>query len=622
MEPGPPRPSFLSVDIDTSGPTSPVRRQSTISTADVSTASSSSPELTTDTVITPDSDVDDASSSVVPKVEEIDEHPLDEIEETKSIATYEVTLPAPRKRGRPRKHPVVEEKRIGHARSKTGCGTCTYTDSYETSPRLSSGSLSHSHVVQLTQFRCYETSCKNLRKPLTIVSSVLGRRRKKKCDETKPTCMNCEKNNVVCDGYTPRETWQSGKQKHSQAVSMYSQIPAELPMLVEGVDGTVDQLFFQHFTCQVGKVLSLTDRQNPFLEIIVPMAMSHTGLMHSLLYLSGSCLMANKERPVYEWEQRSEHHSSKAIRLLQQDLAQTSSDKEGAVATIGDPSIAQTLILCLQTVCAGDITGSYRFHLNAMKEMLTKHRQALPNEQLRQFILEFLIYHDYSSSITSLINPLDQRSIDLMEDFQLPEFMIQPQAGTLLGVLDGLFGYISRIRHLRDKIRERRALGHGHWWDDPIINDAFAIDNALRQWECAHPTDSPRYVASLLYRQCTWIYLHRTIQLSRPSSTFKQAVDEGLMYLRMLPWETDDGSTQSILLMPLFLLGCAAFEPEQRPEISYAFQRLQEWSSLGNIKYARMIVEQVWNMMDQGREEETWDWETIIARRGWDFLVT
>ena len=27
-------------------------------------------------------------------------------------------------------------------------------------------------------------------------------------------------------------------------------------------------------------------------------------------------------------------------------------------------------------------------------------------------------------------------------------------------------------------------------------------------------------------------------------------------------------------------------------------------------------------MMDEGQEEETWDWENIIAERGWDFLVT
>jgi len=543
-----------------------VRRRSTYSSSYQSTASSSSPDFTNDAVITPDSD-DDALPAVVPKIEELDENTLDQIEESKPIIAGEITLPAPRKRGRPRKHPLVDQKKPSHARSKTGCGTC--------------------------------------------------RKRKKKCDETKPSCLNCEKNNVVCDGYEPRQPWRSGKQRVGTLVA------SSLPSLLPGVDGDIDQLFFQHFTGQVVKVLSLTDHQNPFLEIIVPMAMSHRGLMHSLLYLSGSCLIASTDSPNYEWAQRSEHHSSKAIRLLQEDLVDLSKPNEdNAVTTVEDPSIAQTLVLCLQTVASGDLTGTYRFHLNAMKEMLTKHKQSLPNEQLRQFILEFLIYHDYSSSITSLTNPLDQRSADLMEEFKLPGFMIQAQAAALLGVLDGLFGFISRIRGLRDQIRKRRDRGDGHWWDDSIMHEAFLIDNALRQWTCIYPQDSPRYAASLLYRQCTWIYLHRTIQLSKPSPTFRQAVDEGLAYLRMLPWDTDDGSTQSILLMPLFLLGCAAFEQDQRPEISRAFDSLQAWSSLGNIRYARLIVEQVWGLMDKGNEEETWDWETIIAKRGWDFLIT
>ncbi|EMC95626.1 hypothetical protein BAUCODRAFT_70890 [Baudoinia panamericana UAMH 10762] len=545
------------------------RRRSTFSSSAYSTTSDSSPDLTTDSVITPESDEDAPTPIVRPKVEELEEDALDDLEDAKPSILPNVTLPTPRKRGRPRKHPVIEQKKTSHARSKTGCGTC--------------------------------------------------RRRKKKCDEARPHCSNCEKNNVVCDGYEPKQPWRSGKQK---ALVRRDSIPAELPMLVEGIDGTVDQMFFHHFTANVGKVLSLTDHHNPFLEIIVPMAMGHTGLMHSLLYLSGSCLIANEPAPKTEWEARQEHHSSKAMRLLQQDLAASTSTTENAVARIGDPSIAQTLVLCLQTVCAGDTSGTYRFHLNAMKEMLTQRASSFPNEQLRQFILEFLLYHDYSSSITSLSNPLDQRSIDLMEGFKLPEFMIQPQAGTLLGVMDGLFGFISRIRILRDLIRQRRAQGTGHWWDPAIIDDAFVIDKALREWTCVHPPESPRFAASLLYRQCTWLYLHRTIQLSKPSPTFQQAVDEGLQYLRMLPWDTDDGSTQSILLMPLFLLGCAAFEPNQRPEIRQAFERLQKWSSLGNIKYAYTIVEQVWEMMDQGKEEETWDWESIIANRGWDFLIT
>jgi len=542
-----------------------------------SARSSSSPE-NADSVITPESD-DSSDITIGPKIEELDDdefNALNHIEEAKLLTANDAGQPVVRKRGRPRKHPVSETRKTTHTRSKTGCVTC--------------------------------------------------RRRKKRCDERKPSCLACEKNNVVCDGYEPKQQWRGGKERAVAVAVRSNKIPPSLPLLVNGVDGAVDQLFFQHFTCNVSKVLSVNDYQNPFLEHIVPMSMSHPGLMHSLLSLSGSCLVAKAPDANWEWEERQAHHSGKAVGLLSEDLRDINDKKNDQNAVVSDPSIAQTLILCLETVCSGDRTGLYRFHLNALKTMLTQRQRKFPNEQLRQFILEFLLYHDYSASVTAANYPIDQRSLDLMADFRLPEYMINsqtPQAanGTLLGVVDGLFGFISRIRALRDQIRARRAIGLTNWWDDPIMDNAFTIDSALRDWTCAHSPDSPRYAASLLYRQCAWIYLHRTIQLSRPSPAFKQAVDEGLTYLRMLP-DTPDGSTQSILLMPLFLLGCAAFEPGQRPEISAAFTRLQEWSGLGNISYAKEIVEQIWGMMDEGREEETWDWEGIIAGRGWDFLIT
>lgn len=252
--------------------------------------------------------------------------------------------------------------------------------------------------------------------------------------------------------------------------------------------------------------------------------------------------------------------------------------------------------------------------------MLTEAKLSFPNEQLRQFLLEFILYHDYCASITSLVNPIDSRSKDLME-LKLPQYMIPPAAGTLLGVFDGMFGLISRIRCLRDKIREQRAAGC-KWYDASIWSEAFAIDCSLRDWQCTYSADNPRYACSLLYRQCTWIYLYRTVQPSEPSEVFEKAVDQGLNYLSYLPLGAGEASMQSVLLMPLFLLGCAAFEPRQRHPISVAFDLLQEWSGLANIKYARSIVEDIWKMMDAGLESETWDWESIIASNGWDFLIT
>lgn len=163
-------------------PTSP--SSNTFSFATVSSAPSSATAATTTEV---------AGDDVIPKIEEVDDNePLsvgiageeerlmdvDPLSPSPSegLPNSEVTSPVEpnpneppplkRKRGRPRKHPLPtpgQSKAAAKGRSKTGCATC--------------------------------------------------RRRKKKCDETKPACLNCQKNAVVCEGYPVREVWKSGKQK-------------------------------------------------------------------------------------------------------------------------------------------------------------------------------------------------------------------------------------------------------------------------------------------------------------------------------------------------------------------------------------------------------------------------
>lgn len=302
------------------------------------TSSNCSPELLAGSFVT-QSDCEELSIDshavshepfVQPKTEELDDNVLDvcDLREAKPVFAERPTSPsAPRKRGRPRKHPIkspVVSKKTSHARSKTGCGTC--------------------------------------------------RRRKKKCDEAKPHCSNCKKNNVECDGYEPVQPWQSGKQKRSTGENPDFQLPeglpAELPLFMNGVADELDMMFFQYFTVKLGNVLSLTDSYNPFQEIIIPMAMGDQGLMHSVLYLSGSCLPASESRP--DWKERQIQHNNKAIVHLRESLNRSSTLNADRVSPLphGDPSIAQTLVFFLQTVCAGAIHGEYRVrhkHASTMK---------------------------------------------------------------------------------------------------------------------------------------------------------------------------------------------------------------------------------------------------------------
>jgi hypothetical protein len=281
-----------------------------------STSSSSSEHFTPDTDEQTDVDTYNTPHTDIlaaPKIEELDINSPDDLKDIEPLPS----VAAPRKRGRPRKPPFIGPQKPSHARSKTGCGTC--------------------------------------------------RRRKKKCDETKPFCANCEKNNYVCSGYEPKQLWCGGRQK------LYTTASQDMPPLpaVNGLNGSVDHHFLQYFTSRLGFRLSLTDNYNPFFEIIYCRAMQHVGLLHSVLYLSGSCLNATTKEPNPAWEDCQTHHGSQAFKILFEDLDKVAAavpatieeqNKPSTLQVYGDSSIAQALILCLQTVCAGDLTGAYRVH--------------------------------------------------------------------------------------------------------------------------------------------------------------------------------------------------------------------------------------------------------------------
>jgi hypothetical protein len=334
-------------------------------------------------------------------------------------------------------------------------------------------------------------------------------------------------------------------------------------------------------------------------ELLLPMATEHRGLMHSILCLSGSHLVAKLPNELFE--QRHRHHFDCALNNLRTNAAMTQSIAGDEAAVIDDPTVAQVLVLCLKSICAGEVNGEYRPHLDAAKHLIRTQPSA--NPEFRSFLLEFFVYHDVSNSITSV----DRPSILMTGDFQLPDF-VQPEAGMFLGVADGLFMSLSKIRQLRDKVRARKDSGQRPIVDYELLADAAQIDQGLRQWECQQPPDSPRCTASFLYRQCAWLYLQRTINVSsRPNDQLYDGVAEGLLFLKDLP---EDSSCMSILLMPLFLLGISAFAEEHQADIEKAFDNLQAYSNLGNIKHAKTVVQKIWDMMDAG-DEDSWYFEKV-----------
>lgn len=373
----------------------------------------------------------------------------------------------------------------------------------------------------------------------------------------------------------------------------------------------MDRKLLDHFVYGFSRVLTLiNDDSNPFKEILLPMATQHRGLMHSLMCLSGSHLSGLNPEPGVK--ERKYYHFHRAILDLQQTIkARSNATEEEPELLVEDPIIASTIALSLNTICEGETNGEYRMHMDAARYLLVTQKPR--NEKFRQFIVEFFQYHDVSNSITSL----DRRPVHLDGELRLPDF-VPAQAGMFLGVFDGLFRYISQVTRLRDRIRQRFSEGYEPAVDYQILSDAVNIDSSIRIWESSHPENTPNYYLAQLYRQSTWVYLYRTIRPSRPSDKIAQVVDVGLEWLDRLP---QDAGAFSIVLMPLFLLGCSAFLPHQRDRIQKGFEALKAYSNLRNIEPAFKVVRKVWEVMDT-KMEDSWDWEKIIKDMDMDFLIT
>ena len=354
------------------------------------------------------------------------------------------------------------------------------------------------------------------------------------------------------------------------------------------------------------------DESNPFQQLIIPMACNYKGLMHSLLALSGSHLVRVNPGN-HEYQKRKEWHYTQAISDLAKEVALARErNKE-----VEDPIVASMILQCLIPISEGSTNGEYRVHLDGARRYIKPRADT----KFGAFAWEFYKYHDMSSAVTSLHRPPTYFD-DLVDDRSLPSFAvphtIHPGDGVMVGVLDGLFKFISRITLLRDHVRARKAQGLEPCCDYPVFDQAAEIDSYLLNWQTGQEKDTARDIAAELYREAVLVYLRRSIRASRPDPEISERVDRGIIYLQTLP---SNNSTQCILLLPLFILGCAAFEKHQRDKINIAFDHLQDYSRLGNITPARQVVGTVWEMMDAG-DERSWDWETIMLDMKYDFLVT
>ncbi|KAJ3520375.1 hypothetical protein NM208_g13733 [Fusarium decemcellulare] len=482
-----------------------------------------------------------------------------------------------RPRGRPRKHPLtptVGASKVTKGRSKTGCITC--------------------------------------------------RKRKKKCDEAKPRCMNCEKNAVVCEGYHEKQIWKSGKEKAEEERLRRESLPViTMQPIFHGVETAEDKVFWKHYITHLSNVLTVEgEAKNAFKDIILHLANKHQGLMHSILAVSskhidwdtpyGAKLLGENPQSSREaLQQRADYHHDESMKRLYEDMARSIDKDDPEYKTILSARYGQMLCLLLQTRADGNPRGEHRVHLQAYQTLI--HNSPPEDPAFYTFITEFFQYHIFADDL--FWHPETMTARLSSEDWEPVEPIHPPR---LLGVADGLFQYLSQITTIRNTIRANMAASVDPVVDYTSLYRAAEIDAAIREWTPHWPPGDSRDSVGLLYKQMMWVYLFRTIYppsvSSMRRSTFSTlpvtvpaatvppppprrasmmatvSTGKGVEHLRPPPsrrpayhdrritlaveesltilesFKPSDPA-QTLLLIPCLVIGTACFEPAQRERI-------------------------------------------------------
>jgi hypothetical protein len=388
------------------------------------------------------------------------------------------------------------------------------------------------------------------------------------------------------------------------------------------------------------------------------MAVVDEGLMHMLLSVSGSHIRQTRPADRNEMlDSRIDFHYKRGYRTL--------TNASGSKAALDGPRLAIATLNCVQNVVNGKVGSEWFDDLNTLKQGMddaAMNSKAL-DVAFRGFLAEFFIYHKTASMIT-------QHAPFEFDFWSLPGF-VDASVSAFLGVCDTIVMSIARTRMIRDRIRSLQAkylqpsnqprrhtlladpdngdthfsecedmddegdvnmdvndnstvssrsvspapigsMSNFHVVDYESIQEAVQVDKYLSSCSCSHQIGSELWLCWQVYRVAAWLYMYRTVYNSAPSPALDEAFERALEYLEDIP---ADAGCQSVMLTPVFMMGCSAFKLEHRLAVSRALDTIENYSGLGNIKHARSIVNRIWQLMDSNNEaerEHSWDWEGVM----------
>lgn len=392
--------------------------------------------------------------------------------------------------------------------------------------------------------------------------------------------------------------------------------PRPLPYPISGINTPYQKKMFHHFTSVLSYLLTTSNgSSNPMNEVIVPLATADWTMMKTLLSLSGSHLLKISDAGKGMKDERDRLCAGavhmQALRKHKLLEWSTSDPATRPEYSLKDQEIllGTSLLLCLNELCVGSKDKKWQEHLDMARHAITllstssndtrprqaTHRQRIVTE-VNPVLLEFFTYHDSLATVT------------------IPSLIPRPQyvhkiEGSDLNVSlisDALMHFINRIAPLRAEPQ----IGI-------VMSQAASISNDLEKWKPHHSFSKDQKMISEFYKWALSIWLYSILH---PEDKANPEIQDHLPAITAEMQDISD-DVKACLLFPLFIVGGAAITEKDRTVVRCLFQRLEDWSSLGNIEVALTVVENMWMDHDKGLPK-AWDWVTQLQKCGMTLLVT
>lgn len=321
-------------------------------------------------------------------------------------------------------------------------------------------------------------------------------------------------------------------------------------------------------------------------DLLLPMANSHVGLAHSILSLAGAHFVLSSHDS--RFRDRLNHHSTQAIELLSADLMNLNHTDE--TISVGEPVVAQLIIMCLWSRYLDDHGLCYEFHLDALKSLVGG--SSCFDAAFMGFFVEFTLYHDVLHSITSP----PYTSILSRPCSALPHTIDREKKSVYVGIYDGLFMHLVKLVCLREKGAKKMNDDATVISEKEVQAEIRSIAQDLSTWQIQLRGGPPRSRLLSFWRQCVTLLLHTVSPHAVVDTEIDIVIHDCVQYLHELP---QNASELSVLLMPLYILGISVYDRPYRAEISQAFMRIFKHNGMSHVMKARATVLQKWAAEDR-----------------------